>query len=147
MRILIAVDDSAESVDAVRYTYTTFGPDHQLVVASVGNNPVTMPMSPFGVQPDVVLIGELRDRSELEAEATALSASESLPPGTEIDATVGSPGPALVAMAENDDIDLIVIGSHERGFWDRLFHPSVGRYLVDHAPCPVLVVRGDQRGS
>ncbi len=145
MRILIAVDDSAESVDAVNYTYSTFGADHRFVVASVGSNPVTLPISPFGVQPDVVLIAELRDRSELEAEATALSASEDLPVGTEIEAAVGPPGPALVEMAIRDEIDLIVIGSHERGIWDRLFHPSVGRHLIDHAPCPVLVVRGDHR--
>ncbi len=143
MRILIAVDDSSESVDAVHYTYATFGAGHQLIVASVGANPVTVPLSPFGVQPDVVLLGELRERSESEAEATALSASENLPVGTEIEAAVGSPGPALVEIAIRDAVDLIVIGSHERSIWERLFHPSVGRHLIDHAPCPVLVVRGE----
>ena len=145
MKVLIAVDDSPESIDAVHYAYEMFGAEHQLVVASVGDSPVPLPTSPIGMQPDIVLLGELRDRAEDVAAATALSASENLPAGTEIEAAVGAPGPALVEIALRDDIDLIVLGSHDRGFWERLFNPSVGRHLIDHAPCPVLVVRGDRK--
>jgi nucleotide-binding universal stress UspA family protein len=49
----------------------------------------------------------------------------------------GAPGPALVRYADRDD-DLLVVGAPRR----RL-RPSVARYCVTHATCPVLAVPPD----
>ncbi|GGN85486.1 universal stress protein [Streptomyces albiflavescens] len=51
----------------------------------------------------------------------------------------GSTGRALVETADRAD-DLLVIGAGCRGRVHRALFPSVGRYCVAHAACPVLAV-------
>ncbi|MFF3511671.1 universal stress protein [Streptomyces sp. NPDC002573] len=51
----------------------------------------------------------------------------------------GAPGRALVEIADRDD-DLLVVGTGRRGFLRRVLRPSVGRYCLAHATCPVLAV-------
>lgn len=53
-----------------------------------------------------------------------------------------SPGRALVELAEDEEIDLVILGSHGRSGLTRAFLGSVAERVVRHAPCPVLVVRG-----
>ncbi|WP_405982400.1 universal stress protein [Streptomyces sp. NBC_00158] len=51
----------------------------------------------------------------------------------------GTPGAALVDTAREPD-DLLVVGTGSRGALRRLVRPSVARYCLAHAACPVLVV-------
>ncbi|MFD4370931.1 universal stress protein [Streptomyces sp. NPDC058486] len=51
----------------------------------------------------------------------------------------GLPGPALVESADRAG-DLLVVGAGRRGGLRRLLGPSVVRYCVTHADCPVLAV-------
>ncbi|ALO06451.1 Universal stress protein UspA-related nucleotide-binding protein [Streptomyces venezuelae] len=51
----------------------------------------------------------------------------------------GHPGPALVESADRAG-DVLVIGAGRRGGLRRLVFPSVVRYCVAHADCPVLAV-------
>src|SRR5215213_10982752 len=53
----------------------------------------------------------------------------------------GSPEQSIVAEAEDWGADLIVVGSHGYGFWERMFLGSVSNAVVHHASCSVLVVR------
>lgn len=46
----------------------------------------------------------------------------------------------IVEKAREWKADLIVVGSHGRGFWGRLLG-SISDGVVHHAPCSVLVVR------
>jgi nucleotide-binding universal stress UspA family protein len=54
----------------------------------------------------------------------------------------GDAGDAIVAAAHSEGADLIVIGSHGRSGVSRFFIGSVSDYVVRHAHCPVMVVRG-----
>jgi nucleotide-binding universal stress UspA family protein len=54
----------------------------------------------------------------------------------------GEPGDAIVAAAHSENADLIVVGSHGRSGVSRFFIGSVSDYVVRHAHCPVMVVRG-----
>ena len=54
---------------------------------------------------------------------------------------VGSPGPALLAVAKKYDADLIVMGSRGLGPLKGLFMGSVSSYVTSHSTCPVLVVK------
>lgn len=51
----------------------------------------------------------------------------------------GAPGRALTETVDRVD-DLIVIGAGCRGRMRRALFPSVARYCVAHATCPVLAV-------
>jgi universal stress protein A len=57
---------------------------------------------------------------------------------------VGYPFDEIVLMANHFDVDLIIIGSHGRGAISRLLVGSTAERVVEHAPCPVLVVRGSR---
>ena len=54
----------------------------------------------------------------------------------------GEPGEAIVAAADSESADLIVVGSHGRSGVSRFLIGSVSDYVVRHAHCPVMVVRG-----
>ncbi|WP_329096917.1 universal stress protein [Streptomyces sp. NBC_01439] len=51
----------------------------------------------------------------------------------------GTPGAALVDVARDPE-DLLVVGTGSRAPLRRLVRPSVARYCLAHAACPVLVV-------
>jgi nucleotide-binding universal stress UspA family protein len=53
----------------------------------------------------------------------------------------GEPGEAIVAAADSENADVIVVGSHGRSGVSRFLIGSVSDYVVRHAHCPVMVVR------
>ena len=59
----------------------------------------------------------------------------------------GDPGEAIVAAADSENADLIVVGSHGRSGVSRFLIGSVSDYVVRHAHCPVMVVRGRLDGA
>ena len=59
----------------------------------------------------------------------------------EYDVELGDPADAIVSLADRHAADLIVVGTHERGFLDRLLHGSVSEGVSRHAHCDVLIVR------
>jgi nucleotide-binding universal stress UspA family protein len=54
---------------------------------------------------------------------------------------VGYPFDEIVAMADHLNVDLIVIGSRGLSGMTRLLVGSTAQRVVEHAPCPVLVVK------
>lgn len=54
-----------------------------------------------------------------------------------------SPGKAIVRYAEKENIDIIVMGSGNRGSIGRLLEGlgSVSNYVLQHAKCPVLIIK------
>jgi nucleotide-binding universal stress UspA family protein len=50
----------------------------------------------------------------------------------------GGPREELVRLGKH--VDLLIVGSRDHGPIGRLVHGSVSRYLVGHAPCPLLVL-------
>ena len=56
------------------------------------------------------------------------------------------PASGLLEYAEENDIDLITMGTHGRGGFDRFFLGSMTAKVVRHAEMPVLSVPGGDRG-
>jgi nucleotide-binding universal stress UspA family protein len=76
-------------------------------------------------------------RRELERARTTLSGRS-----VEADyvARLGSPADTLLAIAEERGADLIVVGSREHGFLERLVSPPVEEAVAKHAERDVLLV-------
>ena len=141
-KILIAVDDTEESIDALRTAYEMFGPVPDYLITSIGQMPrPSYPLTPGGGMPTYLNFGKMTDRVKENATATAVNAATEVEVDAAIEVDTGPAGAAICRIAEESGVSVIVIGSHDRSIWTRLFHPSVGKYLVDNAPCPVLVVR------
>jgi nucleotide-binding universal stress UspA family protein len=52
----------------------------------------------------------------------------------------GDTAEAIVELAEQRSADLIVVGTREPGFWERLLGHSVSASVQRHARCDVLIV-------
>jgi nucleotide-binding universal stress UspA family protein len=57
---------------------------------------------------------------------------------------VGTPHAEIVRFAKEQGFDLIVMGTHGRGFVAHAVVGSVAEKVVRHAPCPVLTVHNPQ---
>ena len=53
----------------------------------------------------------------------------------------GIPHVEIVTLAEREQVDLIVMATHGRGFFSHAILGSTTERVVRRAPCPVLVVR------
>jgi nucleotide-binding universal stress UspA family protein len=53
----------------------------------------------------------------------------------------GDAGAMIVWVAEHEATDVIVLGSHGHGMLKRLLMGGISKHVVNHAPCPVLLVR------
>ncbi len=142
LKVLIAVDDTDESMDAVSAAYDLFGTAPDYLVTSIGRMPtMSYPTTPGGGMPIYVDLGATVEDVKQNATATAQEAAENLEVDASIEVDTGPAGAAICRIAQETGASIIVIGSHDRSIWARLFQPSVGKYVVDNAPCPVLVVR------
>ena len=142
MKVMVGVDDSAESRHAVDTAFEYFGSDASYLIVSVGERmPMYSASFPGGSAMSSINLSKLFDAAAKNALRKAVEASSHLPKAAEVAAVAGHTGRALCDAAVDNAVGVIVIGSHDKSAWERLLHPSVGRYLIDHAPCPVLVVR------
>ena len=59
----------------------------------------------------------------------------------------GDPADAIVQAAQEQEVDLIVMGTHGRTGLAHLFLGSVAEKVMRHAPCPILVTRSHSAAS
>lgn len=76
---------------------------------------------------------------EVTARAAAVLEQHGIDP--EIELLEGPPAEAVLNVAEARDAALVVVGSHGHGGLSRALMGSVSRKILEHATCPVLVVR------
>jgi nucleotide-binding universal stress UspA family protein len=82
--------------------------------------------------------GAQRSMAETEAAIKAvLPATATIDQRTEM----GDPAAMICSVARDLAVDVIVVGSHGKGFLSRVLLGSVSEHVTRHAPCPVLVVR------
>jgi nucleotide-binding universal stress UspA family protein len=94
--------------------------------------------SPYFPAP-LAAIHALRDHAEAEMRSFVAPAVEArVPVQTEV--REGEAWREIVAAAEELPADLVVMGTHGRGGFERLFLGSVAEKLLRRLPCPVLTV-------
>mgnify|MGYP001165592713 CR=1 FL=1 len=147
MKVMIATDGSKFSQAAVNKACDFLGEKTgmEIKVVSAYEEDYAMAAEPFAVSAD--LYREIAEAAENQARQNALSAAETIKKRLgEVTASIttailkGNPPQQIVDIAEEWGADLIVVGSHGRGFWGRLLG-SVSDGVVHHAPCSVMVVR------
>ncbi len=64
-------------------------------------------------------------------------------PGENVSSLVceGNPAEVIVKAAENKNMDIIVMGTHGHGGFNKLFFGSVANEVIRIATCPVLTIR------
>ncbi|MFC6238057.1 universal stress protein [Longivirga aurantiaca] len=65
----------------------------------------------------------------------------------EVEITVARGHAALVLVEASERADLLVVGSRGMGGFAGLLLGSVSQHCVQHAHCPVVVVRGERGGQ
>lgn len=55
---------------------------------------------------------------------------------------IGTPDEAIIRAAELHGADVIIAGTHDRGWWSKLLQPSVSDGLLAESTVPVLLVKG-----
>ena len=136
-RILVPHDFSDTSAVAVRYAVElarNFGA--RLYFLHVGDNAVDEFEAEFPIGLEDALIDGVRERLlriVTPQEKAELNPDFAVRPGT--------PAVEIVHFASDQDIDLIVMGTHGRGFVGHMVMGSVAEKVVRAAPCPVLTVR------
>jgi nucleotide-binding universal stress UspA family protein len=80
--------------------------------------------------------GAQRHLEEWRAEAVALGA-----PAVEMVKAVGEPAKEIVSFAADQQVDLLVLGTHGRTGLEHALMGSIAERVVRKARCPVLTVR------
>ncbi|MEQ1763562.1 MAG: universal stress protein [Pyrinomonadaceae bacterium] len=147
MKVLLATEGSKFSQAAIEKCCKMFEESENTEVRLISAaEPTYGPVEPFAVAAEY---NREADAAALESAKAAVSAAEEqirdkfpdLGVGLTTTVVKGSPAQAIVEEAENWSADLIMMGSHGYGFWQRALLGSVSNSVVHHAPCSVLVVR------
>ena len=140
MKILIAVDESDASAAAVAATRMLF-PSADHVLLSVADMTPLMVTDPVGGGVFTSTTTPAAMEAVEKSADAAIALAESNIDTVDSIVEIGEPGRLICEEAARIKADVVVVGRSSRGWFSRLFEPSVADYVVRHAPCPVLVVK------
>jgi nucleotide-binding universal stress UspA family protein len=89
---------------------------------------------------DEATLDGFRENAEINVR-DALAQAERISPGVKSEGEAVEGDAAEVLLREAEDASLIVVGNRGRGGFASLLLGSVSQQVVQHARCPVLVVR------
>ena len=157
-RVLIAVDGTSSDRTIVNTTHKLFGDDAEYVLINVRRDPMMIAATTVGVGmtamvPAVDLRSEYGDSDgdtlQSEADLATGTAWAAAAAGHLDDAVVvgeiGLEPDAILSAADEYQVDLIVVGDHDRNWFSKLLSPSVSEAITDRADVPVLVIRIPKR--
>jgi nucleotide-binding universal stress UspA family protein len=138
-RVLVPSDFSEFSDAALKYGVAlarSFGASLDLLHVVTASLPDPMRNSPAGV------MGEIHDfeASARKRLGSLVSSEDLVASRVAVKAVCGDPTEEILRYARNNDVDLIVCGTHGLRGWNRLMMGSVAEKLVRQSPCPVLTV-------
>ena len=137
-KVLVAIDSSDASMDAVDYaTAISQRYNAELYALHVIHADVDL----YGPHETSEFIRNMRNEGEKYLDKVKVKANEKdIQIKTEIISSKDISG-GIVDFAEENNIDLIVIGTRGRSGFKRLLLGSVASHVVTYAHCPVLVVK------
>lgn len=142
-KILVPTDFSECSDAAVTYgraLASAFGSELHLL--HIVHDPYTQP---WAAEAFPASLGDLLDQWQAQAQTRM---KECVPEEERahvvVTSVIGSPFLEILRYAQEQAIDLIIIGTHGRGPLGHMLLGSVAEKVVRKAPCPVLTVRHPQ---
>jgi nucleotide-binding universal stress UspA family protein len=147
MKVLLPTEGSDFSKAAIMKCCKMFDESENTEIRIISAaEPAQVPAEPYAISAEY--IGTLdavalkrANEAVAEAEGEIRKSSPDLAVGMSSKVVTGYPQQTIVEEAENWGADLIIMGSHGYGFWQRALLGSVSDSVVHHAPCSVLVVR------
>lgn len=139
--IVVGADGSDHSAGALQWAVAQARmTDAEVLVLTGFDTPMSILVVPTYTGADYA-----RDAEERNLETLRKAFGEHPPKDVSITAEViqERPALALIGVAERQNASLLVIGSHGHSGFPGLHLGSVAGYCVHHAPCPVLVFRGE----
>lgn len=150
MKILIATDGSDFSKAAIEKCCRIIAEPENTRIKIVSAYQIIVPFDIHGAS--IEYSRQMEDAARGQAEDSVAEAAAAIGacfPDSTIEITTqvltGASDQMIIETAKEWNADLIVVGSHGRGFWGRVMVGSVSDSLVHHAPCSVLVVRQPER--
>lgn len=147
MRVLLAIDGSACSDRARDLVAGIDWPPGSVirVVAALERGPALFGVPWLAVTPVESADIEAAMAADLER-ALAVAATRLERPDRSVERELlrGRPASAIVEEAGRCRADLVVVGGRGHGTLESMLLGSTSAEIVDHAPCPVLVARGDR---
>jgi nucleotide-binding universal stress UspA family protein len=156
--VLLAVDESEESIGAARQARRLFGADATYLAVYVSETApgwAAVPTAwgsvypyPYAapyplVEDDLADLGTDRPVREDARDTAGQLAGEAGITAAATVGEIGDPAEAILAAAERHGVDVIVVGATHKNWWRRLLEGSVSQDLVRRSHRPVLIAGQD----
>ena len=148
MHALIATDGSDISVEAARRGAALLAPT-KVTLLTVADTSISEDSGAGGMEGNLLSPAESeRARQTILAEgddelSETIAAMGLDPAIVDRKLVEGASGQMICHVADEVDADVVVVGSHGRGFFKRVIIGSISEYVIHHCSRPVLVVRQD----
>ncbi|HEX6763042.1 MAG TPA: universal stress protein [Gaiellaceae bacterium] len=143
--VLLATDGSpsaaAATAEAIELAHAVGAPLIVTCVAHVAPPPYG---AYYGYGEVVAELRKAEDERVGEVLAATRQQAEETGVACETVALTGLPGKEICELARERNPRLVVVGAHGFGRVGRILHGSISTHVLHHAPCPVLVVHGDE---
>jgi nucleotide-binding universal stress UspA family protein len=130
--VLVGTDGTAESLPVLRFAF-----QH----ARLRGLPLTVLNTvPAPVTPSHVVPGAAEPEPARQTVAASVAVVTAQHPEVPVTLEIGRGTPAECLLARADEMDIVVVGHHERGRRGRFTHGSVAAAVLEHASVAIAVV-------
>ncbi len=145
MKALIATDGTPGALEAAHQSLALLHPGLEIQIVSVVP-PLEDPMETAGGFEGSLLTEDEAQHDYDDAKSAATHAVDATKAVVDTTATTeivegSDPGRTICDLAEQRQVDVLVVGASTKGWFARLLNGSVMEYAAHHAPCAVLIVR------
>jgi nucleotide-binding universal stress UspA family protein len=146
-KILVPFDFSPHSREATRWAVDLAQRHDASVTLAHVSQPIAFPPGPDGSS--ILTVDALAEAPRELAAALERARAEVEAEGVRAESCVldGSPAAEIIELARARGFDLVVMGTHGRGWIAHALLGSVAEKVVRKAPCPVLTVRLPGQGT
>lgn len=143
--IVLATDFSQASLAAAKHArWLAKQSGAQLTVLHVFDpNPLRLPSAYFLVPEATMLLDEQLEKDHKAGQNALNAFMKDFPQGTKKVFIEGNPRSEIVAYAEQEEVDLLVLGAQGHSALEHLIVGSVTEFVTRHAPCHVLAIKSN----